>query len=68
MSPENDRDSQRFKLLRFGICLRRGGSLKKPYRQAECVGVAESDVIGYTRGGATAKVQFIFICDSCRAQ
>jgi len=35
MSPENDRDSQRFKLPHYGICLR-NGSLKKPYRRAEC--------------------------------
>jgi len=68
MSPENDRDSQCFKLAHFGICFRRGGSLKKPYRQTECVGMAESDVIGYVRGGVTAKVKSIFICDSCRAQ
>jgi len=68
MSPENDRDSLRFKLPLFGICLRRGGSLKKPYYRTECVGMAKSDVIGYARGGATAKLKFIFICDSYRAQ
>jgi len=40
MSPENDRDSQRFKLAHFGICLCRGCSPKKPYCRTECVGVA----------------------------
>jgi len=51
MSPENDRDSQCCKLAHFGICFHRWSSLKKPYRQTECVGVAESGVIGYARGG-----------------
>ena len=68
MSPENDRDSQRFKLLYFATCLRRAGSLRKPYFQTEWVGMAGSDVIGYTKGGATASVKFIFISNSCRAQ
>jgi len=31
MSPENDRDSQYFKLPYFATCLHRVGSLKKPY-------------------------------------
>jgi len=30
--------------------------------------VAGSDVIGCTKGGATAIVKFIFISNSCRAQ
>ena len=60
MPPENDRDSQCFKLAHFGICFRREDSLKKPYCQTECVGMAESDVIGYARGGATAKVEIHF--------
>ena len=65
MSPENNRDSVRFKLPHFRICLHQGGSLKKPYCRTECVDVAKSDVIGYVRGGATAKLN---ICDFCRAQ
>ena len=51
MSPENGRDSQRFKLAYFANCLRRAGSLKKPYFWTEWVGVAGSDVIGCTKGG-----------------
>ena len=48
--------------------LRQVGSLKKPYFQTEWVGVAGSDIIGCTKGGATAIVKFIFISNSCRAQ
>jgi len=51
MSPENDRDSQRFKLLHFATCFHRAGSLKKPYFRTEWVGVAGSDVIGAQRVG-----------------
>jgi len=47
MSPENDRDSQCFKLPDFGTCLYSTGSLIKPYFRMHCVGVAESDVMGY---------------------
>jgi len=68
MSPENDRDSQRFKVPYFATSLCRVGSLNKPYFQTEWVGVAGSDVIGCTKGGATAIVKFIFISNSCRAQ
>jgi len=32
------------------------------------VGVVVSDAIGYVTAGATTKVKFIFICNSCRAQ
>jgi len=68
MSPENDRDSQCFKLLYFATCLRRVGSLKKPYFRTEWVGVAGSYIIGCIKGGSTAIVKFIFISNSCRAQ
>jgi len=68
MSSKDDRDSQHFKFAHFGICLRRGGSQKKPYCQTESVGMAESDIIGYVRGGVTANVKFIFICDFCKTQ
>jgi len=68
MSPENDRDSQHFKLPYFATCLRQAGPLKKPYFQTEWVGMAGSDVIGCTKGGATANVKLIFISNSCRAQ
>ena len=61
-------DSQCFKLAHFGICLHQRGSLKKPYCRTECVGMVESDVIAYMRGGATAKVKFMLICDSCKTQ
>ena len=58
-----DRDSPHFKLALVSV----KGVLKKPYHQTECVGVAESDVIGYARGGATTEVKLIFISNSCRA-
>ena len=61
MSPENDRDSRRFKLPYFATCLRQVGSLKKHYIWTEWVGMAGSDVIGCTKGGATASVKLIFI-------
>ena len=34
-------------------------SLKKPYFWTDCVGMAGSDVIGCTKGGAIASVKFI---------
>ena len=55
------------KLLYFATCLRRAGSLKKPYCWTDCVGVVKGDIIGYTKGGATAIVKFIFMINSCRA-
>ena len=61
MSPENDRDSRRFKLPCFATCLRQVGTLKKQYFWTEWVGVAGSDIIGCTKGGATASVKLIFI-------
>jgi len=58
MLPGNDRDSQHLKLLYFATCLRREGSLKKPYFQAECMGMTGSDDIGCTKDGTTASVEF----------
>ena len=51
MSPEYDRDSQRFKLLYFATYLRRVGSLKKPYFWTEWVGMAKSDIFGCIKVG-----------------
>jgi len=66
---ENDRDSQRFKLPYFATCLHGVGSLKKPYFRTERVGMAGSDVIGCTKGGATASVKFIsLVIPADRAQ
>ena len=68
MLPKNDQDSWCFKLLYFATCLHRAGSLKKPYYQTDCVGMAEGDAIVYKKGGATANVNFVFSSNSCRAQ
>ena len=55
MSPENDRDSQHFKLPYFATCLP-SRFTKEAIFPNRVVGVAGSNVIGYTKGGATASV------------
>jgi len=60
-------DSRHFKLLHSAFVSVEGG-LKKPYHQTDCVGMAESDIIRYARGGATTEAKVVFISDSCREQ
>jgi len=67
MSPKNDRGSQHFKWPYFITCLHQAGSLTKPYCLTNCVGVAKGDLIGYTRGGATANMKLIFMSNTYRA-
>jgi len=64
MSQENDGDSQRFKLAHLILSPLREFTKEAISPSRVCgVGMAESEVIGYARDGATAKVKFIFICE-----